>query len=271
MTNHQRFIALAIGAAVGIVAGLTGVGGGALVVPLLVSALGLRQHQAHGTSLAVVTFSAGASAIPYALAGHFNGLLAAQLMVGTTVGVILGARWMSRIPAAQLRRGFGLFLAFTALRLLLPLPAMGILGLLEPGAALLLNMAVGLVVGVIGGILGVGGGAMIVPAMLLLWGVSQHIAQGISLVVIVPTGIAGAISHHTRGNVAWVLVPPLALGSVAGALFSASLANNLDTALLRQSFAAAVIVMSAQMILSPQGAEAGAEREAAGPFSRDRS
>ena len=231
-----------IGVAVGIVAGFTGVGGGALIVPLLVGLLGLTQHRAHGTSLAVVTFSAAASAIPYALAGNTDVVTAAELAVGSIVGVIIGAQWMPRIPAAQLRRGFGLFLAFLAIRLLLPVPAVAALGPQSPAAALAWNAAAGLVIGVIGGILGIGGGGMIVPAMIFMWGLGQHMAQGISLLAIVPTGIAGAASHHSRGNVAWRFVPLLAAGSIAGALASASVANQVDTGLLRQIFAGFLIV-----------------------------
>ena len=233
LSRRDQLVALLIGVAVGIVAGFTGVGGGALIVPLLVGLLGLTQHRAHGTSLAVVTFSAAASAIPYALAGNTDVVTAAELAVGSIVGVIIGAQWMPRIPAAQLRRGFGLFLAFLAVRLLLPVPAAAALGPQSPAAALAWNAAAGLVIGVIGGILGIGGGGMIVPAMIFMWGLGQHMAQGISLLAIVPTGIAGAASHHSRGNVAWRFVPLLAAGSIAGAVASASVANQVDTGLLQ--------------------------------------
>lgn len=243
-------ITVAIGLAVGAVAGVTGVGGGALIIPLLVGLLGITQHRAHGTSLAVVTFSAAASAIPYALAGNTDLVTAAELALGSTVGVVIGAQWMPRIPALQLRRGFGLFLAFVAWRILVALPAAGVVTAQGPVAVLLCNASVGLMIGIVGGILGVGGGGMIVPAMVLMWGMTQHTAQGISLLAIVPTGIAGAFSHHTRGNVAWNLVPLLAAGSIVGALVSGAIANQLDTAILRQIFAGFLIVMSAQMLLS---------------------
>lgn len=234
----------------GVVAGLTGVGGGALVVPLLVGLLGFTQHRAHGTSLAVVTFSAAASAIPYALAGNSDLVTAGELAAGSTLGVILGAQWMPRIPAARLRRGFGLFLAFLAIRLLLPLPALGALGSPTPVEALAWNAGAGFLIGIVGGILGIGGGGLMVPAILLMWGMGQHTAQGISLLAIVPTGVAGAASHHSRGNVAWRHVPLLAAGSMAAALVSATFANLLDVALLRQIFAGFLIVMSLQMLLA---------------------
>lgn len=247
-SSREAAISLVIGLFVGILAGLTGVGGGALIVPLLVAFLGLTQHKAHGTSLATVIFSAAASAIPYAWQQHLDVRLALELAIGSVIGAILGGQVMPYIPATQLRRAFGLFLGLLALRLLLPIPANAILKAADPFSMLAWNICLGLIIGFIGGILGVGGGAMIVPATIFLWGASQHIAQGTSLVAIVPTGIAGSISHHLKGNMVWRLVPFLAFGFIIGALVSASFANTLDTLTLRTIFALFLIVMSIQMI-----------------------
>lgn len=94
---------------------------------------------------------------------------------------------------------------------------------------LLLALAVGAVTGVLSGLLGVGGGIVFVPAAVILFGVSQHDAQAVSLVVIVPISIVGAISHLRLGNIRWdtvaILAPTAAIGALVGALVAQQLSN----------------------------------------------
>lgn len=99
--------------------GLMGVGGGAVLVPMLVGLVGLRQHQAHGTSLAIIIPIGLFGGISYALHGHVDWLLAGWLALGSIVGVVVGARLMARVPARRLGQGFGIFLLLMGLRLLL--------------------------------------------------------------------------------------------------------------------------------------------------------
>lgn len=112
-------ICMLIGAADGLFSGLTGIGGGAVLVPLLVNALRIPQHRAHGTSLAIIVAVAFAGLPVYAAEGAVDWILAAQLAVGSMIGVVVGARLMLRVRALILRRAFGIFLALIALRMLL--------------------------------------------------------------------------------------------------------------------------------------------------------
>ncbi len=105
--GKQVLISIAIGAAAGMIAGLLGIGGGIILVPLLAGVLLLGQHQAHGTSLAVVLFIGLPAAITYALFGHMDWVLVLELAVGSMVGVILGAKLMMRMRARELRLLFG--------------------------------------------------------------------------------------------------------------------------------------------------------------------
>jgi len=107
-----------VGALDGLFSGLTGVGGGAVLVPLLVTALKVPQHHAHGTSLAIIVLIAAAGVPVYATQGAVNWALAAQLAMGSMVGVVLGAKLMLRVPAVVLRRGFGVFLLLIAVKML---------------------------------------------------------------------------------------------------------------------------------------------------------
>jgi len=102
------------GAIAGLQAGLTGVGGGVFLVPLMVGLLKLPQYQAHGTSLAAIVAVAVVGAITYAVLGHIPGSLGwaaiAAMAAGAIIGVIAGARLMMKVPARQLRWLFSVFI-----------------------------------------------------------------------------------------------------------------------------------------------------------------
>jgi uncharacterized membrane protein YfcA len=190
LTEHQR-AGLLTGTISGLVSGLMGVGGGVIMVPLMVAYMGLAQHAAHGTSLAVMVFTGLASALAYGWQGSLDLGVAAQLALGTMVGARFGALWCSRIPAEKLRRGFGFLVMVIGLRMVLPWPVAD--PLVAPGspAAIAATILLGLLVGVLSGLMGVGGGIFMVPGMVLLLGMAQQEAQGISLAVIVPTARRG--------------------------------------------------------------------------------
>lgn len=107
-------VSLLIGAIAGMQAGLTGVGGGVFLVPLMVGVLGVAQHEAHGTSLAVIIAIAIVGTITYASLGHIPGdadwSLVPALAFGAVVGVVAGAKLMMRVPARQLRLLFSVFI-----------------------------------------------------------------------------------------------------------------------------------------------------------------
>ena len=100
----------------------------------------------------------------------------------------------------------------------------------------LVALAVGLFTGIVSGLMGIGGGNIMVPASTILLGLTQHVAQGVSLIVIVPTAISGAWSHYKRGNVATRVAMLLAPGAAVGGLIGASIAQGLDRDTLRVVF-----------------------------------
>jgi len=107
---------------------------------------------------------------------------------------------------------------------------------------------VGLLVGVVVGITGIGGGPILVPAMVFILNVSQLLAQGISLIVIVPTAIAGSISHYRLGNVsgrvALAIVPAAAIGAIVGA----QVAFRLDAFVVRRAFGILLVVLALKVL-----------------------
>ncbi|MFQ5948281.1 MAG: sulfite exporter TauE/SafE family protein [Acidimicrobiia bacterium] len=119
-------------------------------------------------------------------------------------------------------------------------------------------VAVGLVAGGLSAILGIGGGIVFVPALVVLFDFGQHLAQGTSLAVIIPTTIVGAVVHARGGRVDWRLAIPVGAGGIAGGLLGARLALALEGSVLRRIFAAFLVLVAARM-LTRAGGEVEAE------------
>jgi uncharacterized membrane protein YfcA len=110
-------------------------------------------------------------------------------------------------------------------------------------------LLIGLAGGFAGGLLGIGGGAIYVPAMVLLLNEDQHLAQGASLAAIVATGVIAGTTHFRRGNVdvptAVQVAPPAVLAGFAGAFA----ADALDAVVLQRVFAVVVVYFALNMII----------------------
>ena len=100
----------------------------------------------------------------------------------------------------------------------------------------LLSLLIGFGVGMVSGTMGVGGGIIMVPAAVLILGYGQHIGQGISLVVMIPTTLAGAITHYRMKNLELRPVLLIAIGAVAAGLLAALIAQQLSQATLQRVF-----------------------------------
>jgi uncharacterized protein len=115
----------------------------------------------------------------------------------------------------------------------------------------------GLASGLLAGLFGVGGGVIVVPALILIYGHLHiggdwvpHLAVGTSLAAIVGTGAASALAHHRRGAVRWDLVGRLAPGIVLGAWGGAALAGILPELALKRLFAAFLVYVGARMLIA---------------------
>ena len=244
MIRHPLFLTAALGVFAGALGGMMGVGGGILLVPLLVHLMRKSQHEAQGLSLIFVVATAAVAVIPYLREERIDWRLAAILTAGALPGVLLGARTARRIPGLGLRKLFGIAMLLTALRLLVAPPS-GAMPIAWPWPA---DVALGLGVGFFAGLLGVGGGTVLVPALVLAQGIPQHLAQGISLLLIVPVGIVGAAAYSKSGALDARALPGLLAGGALGGLVGALLAQTIAEPALSRMFAIFLLAVSLQMI-----------------------
>lgn len=110
-------------------------------------------------------------------------------------------------------------------------------------------IAVGLVAGTLAAALGVGGGVIFVPALVVFFSFAQTDAQGTSLAVILPTAIVGTWVHHRNDRVVWNLALPIAAGGAIGAVVGSRIALSLDPDLLRRLFATMLAVLVIRLVL----------------------
>lgn len=111
-------------------------------------------------------------------------------------------------------------------------------------------IAIGLAGGVIAGLLGVGGGVLFVPGLVLFVGLSQHQAEATSLLAIIPVAIVGTIRQDRYGNVHRKDALLIGVLSIAGAIGGVALANALPGQALRVGFAVLMLVVAAQLVRS---------------------
>ncbi len=232
----RRLAGILPGLAAGVAGGFFGVGGGTVLVPILTGIYRLTQHQAHGTSLAIVGATSLVSVVIYALHGNVSWWLAAITGLASVLTARWGARLATKTPAHRLARAFAVLLIVVAIRMVWAVPA-GAIPVTLGSSTVAIAVVTGALAGLLSGYMGVGGGTVVVPMFTMLLGMSQQSAQGTSLAVILVTAPAGAIEHHRHGNVVLRLVPPLAVGAAIGGPLASLVVQPLPQILLARAFA----------------------------------
>ena len=116
---------------------------------------------------------------------------------------------------------------------------------------LILYILLGIVAGIFSGLIGVGGGVILVPALVFLFGLSQHTAQGTTLALLVPPiGLPAAWTYYQSGYVDPKIAAFICVGFVVGALLGAKFATDLSNAALEKVFAVALLLIGAKMLLT---------------------
>lgn len=240
-------LTIALAVFVGIALGLLGGGGSILTVPLLAYVGGMDAKQAIATSLLVVGVTSAIGAISHARAGRVQWrtgfIFGAAGMVGAFAGGVL-ARF---IPGTALLIGFAVMMVGTAVAMLRG----GRAETRETGARRLpvvRILADGLVVGLVTGLVGAGGGFLVVPALVLLGGLSMPAAVGTSLIVIAMKSFAGLGGYLSSVTIDWGLALAVTGAAVVGALLGARMTAKVDPDVLRKAFGWFVLVMSSVIL-----------------------
>lgn len=192
-------VLIVVGMLVGVLSGMFGIGGGTVIVPALVW-LGLSQRNAAATSTLAIVPTSISGVISYATGGHVDWLAAVLLFCGMFVGGQIGSWLLSRLPELVLRWIFVAFLVFVVINQVSFVPSRDhqIVMTVATGVCLAL---LGVVIGMLAGLLGIGGGALAVPALSILFGASDLIARGTSLLAMFPNSITTSVANMKRNLV----------------------------------------------------------------------
>lgn len=242
-TDIDLWKLLLLGVAAGFVGGGLGVGGGIVLVPMLV-AVGLERHRAHATSLAAIVFIALAGAASLGVSGEVDLALGVTIGIGGIAGSMLGASVMHRVSARSLTIIFALVLMVAGIRLISgaePLP--GSVDIAAVGQVAI-ALVVGLVAGFFAGLAGIGGGVVIVPSIVLLLGIEQHLAQGTSLLAIVFTALAGTFVNVRNQRVRPKDGLSVGVGGVVGSLIGSRIALGVEARTLSLIFGFLVLFVA---------------------------
>lgn len=248
-------VVAALGLAIGLLLGLLGAGGSILAVPALVYGAGLPLAVAVPTGLLVVGVTAAAAAVPRARRGQVSWRVAAVVGSAGIPATLVGAEVNRALDPRVVLGGFALVMLAAGVRMLRrDVPSGGACAL--PGGrvdwrgCLPKALGAGAAVGLLTGIFGVGGGFLLVPALVLLLGLPMEIAVGTSLVVIALNSGVGFAAHAGHADLDWALVTAFTAAAVTGSVVASRIAGRLPVARLRRWFAVLVLGVGGAVLVS---------------------
>lgn len=189
-------VLIVVGMLVGVLSGMFGIGGGTVIVPALVW-LGLSQRNAAATSTLAIVPTSISGVISYATGGHVDWLAAALLFCGMFIGGQIGSWLLSRLPELVLRWIFVAFLVFVVINQVSFVPSRDHQIAMSVTTGICLAL-LGVIIGTLAGLLGIGGGALAVPSLSMLFGASDLIARGTSLLAMFPNSITTSAANLKR-------------------------------------------------------------------------
>lgn len=250
-----------IGLASGIVGALIGLGGGVILVPALLflgSAIrffpDLSPQKIVGLSVIMMIFTGLSSTLAYMKMGTVDYRSGFIFFLGSAPGTVIGALVNRNLDVPSFQLYFGLLLVFLSLLLLLRDRLNSVSWFVERGKKRVFHdrktdkryvygypfwFALGLtfIVGFASGLFGIGGGAILVPAMILLFLFPPHVAVGTSMLMVFLSAIVNSVTHISLGNVPWIytlaVVPGAYIGAKIGAKLNQSIKSETVVLLLR--------------------------------------
>ena len=228
--------------------GLFGVGGGIIIVPALISVAKMDRRLASGTSLAATLPIATAGLITYQSKGNVDWAIALLIAIGSISGAIAGTHLLRVIPKNVLTIVFVTTVVVTAIRLGFAIEANGREDLTF-GLAVLL-VFIGFLTGTLAGLLGIGGGIIMVPAMVVILGMVPVVAKGTSVAVIVPTSIMGTIRNRKFANVDLRVAAVVGCFGAASAVAGGLIADGMSDRVSNVMFAVLLSTVAVTQLLT---------------------
>lgn len=262
---ESLFILILVGAIAGVMSGMFGIGGGAIIVPALMIFLDFSQVAANGTSLAALLLPVGIFAcISYYRAGKLKIGPALAVAAGLAGGAWFGAAAAISLPADVLRQGYGIFLIYMAWRYIAPrkwlkewrgqaAPKIESEAQLDPNSrrVLVTSGIIGLVAGLFSGLFGIGGGVVIVPALMIFIGFDLKLATGTSLgALLLPVGLPGVMRYAQDSYVDLSAAVPLAIMLMLGAIIGAKVALGLPVKTVRRLYGFFLLFVGLRFLLA---------------------
>ncbi|MBX5156982.1 MULTISPECIES: sulfite exporter TauE/SafE family protein [unclassified Rhizobium] len=250
--SSNRPAAFICGAAIGTLGGLIGLGGAEFRLPLLIAPFGFAALEAvilnKAMSLVVVAFALPfrAATVPFdQIAAHWP--IIVNLLAGSLAGAWLGAGWATRLKSETLYKVIAILLLMIAGVLVLGHDISAGSALVTGTAQIIAGVVAGLVIGIVASLLGVAGGELLIPTLILLFGADIKLAGSLSLAVSLPTMVVGFTRYSRdqsfaviRSNRMFLLV--MALGSILGAFIGGQLLGIVPSVVLLPALAVILVI-----------------------------
>ncbi|WP_268797295.1 sulfite exporter TauE/SafE family protein [Pseudomonas huanghezhanensis] len=243
----EMLMHLLLGAAMGTLGGLFGIGGGLVAIPALGVLFGLDQQLAQGTALLMVLPNVLLALWRYNQRNRISVRNAMMLIVPSFIASWLTSLWAVRVDPQSMRIGFvGFLVVLTLFNLIQMFWRKGGAGPeLRHGRWLCL---LGLGSGVTAGLFGVGGGVIATPILTGVFGATQVAAQGLALALAAPSTAITLTTYAVHDHVNWAMGIPLAIGGLASISWGVALAHSLPERMLRSLFCV-FLVLCAVLLL----------------------
>lgn len=245
--RKRALILMGFGIGAGLLSGMFGLGGGIIIVPGLMFALKMDQRRAHGTSLAGVLPISTASIVTYWVHDHINWSVTIWLAIGSVVGALVGARLLAVLPKRVLTMLFVAVLAIAGIRMFFEIDTTGVT-VVDTGSAIAL-VVIGFFVGALAGMLGIGGGLITVPVMIIIFHVPPAVAKGTALAVVIPTALSGTLQNLSNKNADLTAAFLVSITGIFAAVVGGWIAALMSATLSNFLFAVLLIVIAARMLL----------------------
>ncbi|MEM0671947.1 sulfite exporter TauE/SafE family protein [Dickeya oryzae] len=244
----QVVMCLILGMGLGVCGGMLGIGGGLIAIPVLGMLFGMNQHLAQGTALIMITPNVLIGFLRYRQRNKIDTRMTLMLCAFATVSAYIAAHMAAAIQVDNLQQAFAIFLLVLATYYIWQW--VNSQRSRTPTSVLSARYlpVLGVASGFMSGIFTVGGGLVVVPALVTLFGFTQTQAQGIALALVVPGALAALVSYTQAGNVDWATGIPLAVGGILSVSWGVALAHKLPVVALRLTFCLVLVGVAVVML-----------------------